>query len=167
MKSNSKKFDKNNLKTKNRYLTLAIHSKKISNDLVKLGVIDNKTKTISFPVFLKKYLYRDFIRGIFDSDGCFTFCKQTNRNDYVGRFSISGTKKLCETIQQIFLTKLNIPLTKLAKDNRCYSNFRTLGISRLSDLVKIYKFLYSDSKIHLNRKKHKFEEYFSIRKAKL
>jgi hypothetical protein len=94
MGSNSKFAYKTNKKTKNVYLTFYLYDKKISDDLVKLGVSDNKTKTIVFPdvSIVPRYLIRHFIRGIFDSDGCFTFCKQTGRKRLHGKIFIHGTK---------------------------------------------------------------------------
>ena len=51
--------------------TLAISNVKIYDDLIKLGIYPNKTKTVDFPNNKRvpdKYL-GDFIRGVFDGDG--------------------------------------------------------------------------------------------------
>lgn len=51
---------------------LQIGSKEIFNDLLKLGLTPNKSKTIDLPDVPDKY-FSHFIRGYFDGDGCITF----------------------------------------------------------------------------------------------
>ena len=47
---------------------LQIGSKKIFEDLVKLGMTPRKSKTLKLPAIPKKY-FQDFVRGYFDGDG--------------------------------------------------------------------------------------------------
>lgn len=48
---------------------LEVSSKEMCNDLINLGCTINKTKTIQFPN-IEESLYRHFIRGFMDGDGC-------------------------------------------------------------------------------------------------
>jgi len=51
---------------------LEISSEKLCEGLRCIGGICNKSKTIGFPCVPNKFM-RDFIRGIFDGDGCITY----------------------------------------------------------------------------------------------
>lgn len=55
--------------TNSNMMGIAIYSKKMFNDLVKHGVISNKTKIIR-PIKLDNDLVHHYWRGIFDGDGC-------------------------------------------------------------------------------------------------
>ena len=48
---------------------IQIGSKDIFNDLLKLGLTPNKSKTIRLPKIPKEFFF-DFVRGYFDGDGC-------------------------------------------------------------------------------------------------
>jgi hypothetical protein len=52
-----------------RYCKISFYSKQVYNDLIKLGVTENKSLTAEFPYIPKEYM-SDFIRGVFDADGC-------------------------------------------------------------------------------------------------
>ena len=69
----------------NTYYTLYINSKKISQDLINLGCIPNKSFTKQFPnedkVPLK--LQHHFIRGYFDGNGCIHTSKNYSQNTYI------------------------------------------------------------------------------------
>ena len=54
-----------------KYIRFSLGSKKIIQDLEKLGISQNKSFTVKVPCFDKKY-NAAFIRGLFDGDGGFT-----------------------------------------------------------------------------------------------
>src|SRR3989344_5923597 len=62
---------KNQFPEKDSY-RLQIGSKAMFNDLLKLGITPNKSKTIDLPEIPKNY-FSDFLRGYFDGDGCISF----------------------------------------------------------------------------------------------
>lgn len=49
---------------------LLVCSKKMCQDLLKLGIIPNKSLTLTFPTKVPQEFLRHFIRGYFDGDGC-------------------------------------------------------------------------------------------------
>ena len=53
-------------------LRMEIASKQMTNDLVRLGCIPNKTYFLKFPAYeiIPEFLFHHFIRGFFDGDGC-------------------------------------------------------------------------------------------------
>lgn len=147
-----------------------INNKQISQDLIKLGVIKNKTYTLKFPFFLEKKYYKDFIRGLFDSDGNFSYynivSKRTGTQSIIANFSISSTKDMANSINDIFSEFLGIPKTKMKIDKRLYENNGIYRCGSPSSMIKIYDFLYKDATVFLERKKQKFEKFFSLRKIK-
>lgn len=52
-----------------KYCKISLYSKEVYNDLINLGVKENKSLTSEFPYIPKEYM-SDFIRGVFDADGC-------------------------------------------------------------------------------------------------
>ena len=52
-----------------KYCKISLYSKQIYNDLIKLGVTENKSLTVEFPYIPKEYM-SSFLLGYFDGDGC-------------------------------------------------------------------------------------------------
>ncbi len=79
---------------------IRFYSEKIVRDLMRYGVIPNKTMTIRFPA-IKEELYSDFIRGYFDGDGC--ICenkKKKGRSSIVANFTC-GSIRFLEDLRAI------------------------------------------------------------------
>lgn len=57
--------------------TIAISRKDIVNRLVNYGITPNKSLTIEMPYIPKDYI-RDFVRGVFEGDGCISFKSPTS-----------------------------------------------------------------------------------------
>lgn len=124
-------------------------SKKIIEDLFRLGCVQNKTYRIDSPN-IKEELYRHFIRGYFDGDGCISIKK--NYSGKIFKFS-SSSIKILEWISDVF-KKQDIFFSDLRK----IKNYYELYTSKKENIYKIYDFFYTNSTIYLNRKKEKFEE---------
>lgn len=153
-------------KRSGKYVVMKIYNKTISEDLEKLGAIRNKTYTLKFPYFLEESLYRHFIRGVFDSDGCMSHYKIKSHGKYdctLCELTICGTRDIAQSINTLFSKTLDIPIRKLKLDKRVYNNFATYKNTHPQQILKIYEYLYKDADIYLNRKKAKFEEFFKIR----
>ena len=123
---------------------LTIHSKKMSGDLEKLGVIQNKTFKTSFPDISKEF-YNHFIRGYFDGDGCVLVRRGMERISFV------GTDAIINTIQDIFLEQLNLYKTVTYKRNK-EKNISTCYYKGKNSCKKIREYLYNESTIHFQRK---------------
>lgn len=150
---NNEKYRKKYKINRQDQYRMTIYSRKISSDLLKLGVINNKTTECHIPSFLTDENMRHFFRGLFDADGC--FCSSNNRL----KFKLSGNKYICEDTLFYLKNKLGITsnsLTKSKKSNICYS----FDVSGREDLQKLYHYLYNDATIFLERKKKICDEYF-------
>lgn len=132
-------------KNYSRRYSLQIGSKKIFNDLIKLGMTPNKSLTIKLPTIPEKY-FQHFVRGYFDGDGnvFFGFFKKSNRKKkssvFLNRFT-AGSK--------LFLQNLQTKLNKLIFTNG--SLYRSTDSWQLSystnDSKKLFKFMYNNNKI--------------------
>lgn len=144
---------------------LQIGSKRIFNDLLKLGFTPRKSKTLQFPSVPSKYLAH-FIRGYFDGDGCVHLGKylrkDRNRINWVfsSRFT-SGSK--------CFLQGLWRHLSKIVSGGTLYKKNRgfDLAFSR-QDSIALFRLMYDNvsSKLFLERKHDLFLEAFRVLKYK-
>lgn len=138
---------------------LTINSKKISNKLNEFGMTPNKTFKLTYPTWLDDDLYRHFIRGYFDGDGCVTF----NKINQQLCISFTGTDNMMLSIQKILMKSLKFSKTKLS--NRFperNNNTRSLLYFGNGNSRKFYEYLYGDSKIYMVRKKNKFEKHLKL-----
>ena len=87
------KIQKSNGKT---IYTLAITSKKLKEDVMKLGCVPRKSLILKWPTEVPVSLIRHFIRGLIDGDGCIS--KYSNTGRY--RLQLVGTQEICEGVQK-------------------------------------------------------------------
>ncbi len=146
LKSNHKiTVRKRNKNYKTSY-RLQIGSKIIFNDLLKLGLTPNKSKTIKLPKIPNKY-FSYFVRGYFDGDGnvTFGFFKKSDRKNkspiLFTRFT-SGSKDILETLKEKLSKIIN---TKgglyCSKEKAWRLNYST------NDSKKLFKFMYLNNNI--------------------
>lgn len=128
---------------------LKINSTTLCKDLMELGAIPKKSLICKFPS-IDKELYRHFIRGYFDGDGCIT----NNANYTKYNFSIVGGQEMLSAFKEIFDCKSAIYSIK-------HSLAYSLETSNKDSLIWIYNYLYKNSTIYMERKKEKFEKIMS------
>lgn len=150
-------------------VTIAITSKEIGEDLLKLGYDNRKTYTChKVPPIPKEYMHH-FIRGFFDGDGSIIV------NRRIADKRLSGYNKSCvftghnkdllkDVISQIGLTKGEYKFTEKKPHSReVKGNLATFGtnwivnISNRQSLIKVYNYLYKDANFYFKRKKDKFD----------
>ncbi len=126
---------------------LALGSKKISEDLIKLGCIPRKSLVLKFPNNnqLPKEFVNDFLRGYFDGDGCLSLSK----NDVSFKLSILGTKEFLQEISNMYGG------TPILKDKRHLHNTYYLRF-RTKEALLFLSDIYKDSDIYLSRKLEKY-----------
>ncbi|MGN0966721.1 MAG: LAGLIDADG family homing endonuclease [Candidatus Coprovivens sp.] len=161
--------------------TLTYSSKKMCEDLTKLGAFRNKSLTLKFPDFLDSKLMSHFIRGYFDGDGCvwngkrkkMTVKDSTRESGFRERiihnvkFTFTGNYEFINSLQDYLVsigivskkTKLNFSKAK-NKNNNTSENVCTMEYSGRKQLKRFYDFIYSEATIYMDRKKLKFEEIF-------
>lgn len=146
----------NSFGTETEYVETKVFSRKIKEDLIKLGCIKNKTLTLKFPneEQVPKNLIYHFIRGYLDGDGSIYHDKK--RNNLL--VSFLGTKDMMEGIQSVFNT--NVKIIPRQSKNTYYllqygGNIQTL---------KILDTIYFNCSRFLDRK---FNKYINFKKTYL
>lgn len=122
----------------------------MARDLEVYNIVPNKTFVLEWPKKLNKQLYRHFIRGYFDGDGCVSVGE-----NYVN-FNIVGASPLfLEEIQNILIKKCKVSKNKIYKKGD--SNAYRLFYGGRKMIRKIKEYLYEDATIYLDRKKQIFD----------
>ncbi|MCL5407033.1 MAG: LAGLIDADG family homing endonuclease [Patescibacteria group bacterium] len=137
---------------------LQIGSKKIFQDLVRIGFMPNKSNVMQFLTVPAKFLSH-FVRGYFDGDGHSNFChfKRKNRPS-LGKALLSGftsgSKDFLQELQLILQKNAQLTLGTL-----CFHlGYRLAYASK--DSNKLFKFIYKDCEksLYIVRKHLKFKE---------
>lgn len=123
---------------------VSIYNSKIVKDLVRHGCVNNKTFLIKFPD-IEAHLYRHFIRGYFDGDGC--IYKLKNRPN---SFSIS----IVSNFQFVSDIKDKLGYGKIYQSE----NIHILLFNKISEIKNFCEYIYKDSTIFLERKKQIFDK---------
>ena len=91
---------KNRLCNRKELYTFRIKCKELVIDLMNLGLTPRKSLTITDSIIPKNYQW-DFIRGLWDADGCIYFIKSKNINLLNPAISLVGNYPLLEGIKNI------------------------------------------------------------------
>lgn len=142
------KYDKRYNKTY-EHCSLRLYKSKIVNDLINLGVCQNKSHIIKFPQ-LKENMIIPFIRGYFDGDGCITLNKprECHRFDFT-----CGSIEFINELREILYNKYNINSYIVKEKNK---NVYRLNIRGLTNAYLFGCLLYENANIYLDRKYKKF-----------
>lgn len=136
----------------NKKVCLSINSFKICEDLLKLGVSQNKTYDINLPK-LSDNLMKYLILGIFDGDGSISI--DTARYNK-GNLTITGTKDIIFSISTIIKKECDVNCYIYERHKERNNNNYTLSISGNIQIIRLLDWLYDGSSIFLNRKYEKY-----------
>lgn len=137
---------------------LQIGSKEMVDDLYRLGMRENKTKSLAVPKVPSKH-FSDFVRGYFDGDG----------NVWIG--NVHRDRKTHTTVIQAVFTSCSVNFLKSLHSRLKQTGLKGgslvgshRGYSRLqfsvNDSLKLYKIMYnSHCTLFLKRKKVVFEKF--------
>lgn len=134
--------------TKKNSVILNVHGEKMVNDLVALGVVHNKTKTLTYPNWLRDDLIPHFMHGVLDGDGWASVSK--NNNVSVG--ICSGAKIFFDGMLR-FLIHHNIKFVTATTEDH---NYR-FEICSNNDRIRFLSLLFKDSPAIMKRKFLGFE----------
>ena len=138
---------------------LFINDTLFTKNLIKYGIIENRTNKKIFPNIKEKY-NKYFILGFFDGDGSIMF--YDNKQRIRSRFHIvSCNEEILKKIKEELSTKANVIFTKSSlhkKYTGCKKAYE-LETSTLSNIMKIYDYFYYNENIfYMKRKYDKFLE---------
>lgn len=141
---------------------LSITSRKMFEDLGRLGCHPRKSLTLTFPTAnqVPNHLIRHFIRGYFDGDGCITF--KTGRRFKNPFIQIEGTKEFLESLRECLNSKGIFVKTKLYKRHkRRKANAYNFRIGVAKSVKAMYHLMYDESTFWMKRKRDRFEGWIS------
>ncbi len=130
---------------------LNIVNKYFYKHLIDKGCFANKSLILEFPTDLQvpKELVRHFIRGYFDGDGSVYISSKKLSVELI------GTPEFISVCQSILMNEVGLNKTTLyAKKNT--KNTVRMRYSGTRQCIKIFKYLYEDSSVFLERKYNKF-----------
>jgi hypothetical protein len=147
-----------------------IKNKTMTESLISLGVVPNKTELLSFPSteVLSDKFYPDFIRGFFDGDGCISYNYITKpRKDRGNKIYTSLRKEInivcksndfiMEMLNVLKRNGINLNWNVNKRDN----NLNVIKTSSMSEIEKFYNYIYENSNPS-NRLKRKHEKFISL-----
>lgn len=142
---------------KNQY-RLLFFSSHLCEQLNDKGMVPNKSLILTVPT-LRNDLYSHFVRGYFDGDGSFCFrYTQDNKARYLT--TITSTQSFCEQIRQIIKDNVNIPCGNVY-DASCHNGVtKVLSISGMKQNNALFKWLYADAELYLERKYRKISAVY-------
>mgnify|MGYP001585093643 CR=1 FL=1 len=125
---------------------LLIDSKKLCENIQELGCVPNKSKIIQLPN-IPENMFRHFLRGYFDGDGCIT----SNGKNW-GSFVIISSYDFVTQLQLKFKKLFNIE-SAIHTSTGCYN----LTVKVRNDIILLFNYMYQNSTIYLDRKYNKFK----------
>lgn len=145
-----KDFVPNGTYSNNMMSSLTINSTELCADLIKHGIIPNKTGKESFPK-IRENLKRHFIRGFLDGDGWIT---SSNTGSITVGFISNYT--MLESIKSEINKSLNIKsIARIYNDYRSDKDIYYLEYSHRDDIEQFKKYLYHNAEFYLERKASK------------
>lgn len=124
---------------KYRYV-LVIGSKKMYYDLTALGLTQNKTHKLQFPLSLPKELYRPYLRGFTDGDGTISYHKRPKYHLLLCKLGCA-TQSFVEIIRDIICDELGLPKPMITqKKNMNFYVFSLSGYKAKKYLNWIYQY---------------------------
>lgn len=142
--------------TKHHIACLRLYSKKLVNTLIDLNFVENKTYRAEYPI-IDDNLFIPFLRGYFDGNGTISLCGRNLK------FSVCSNNKDFLTYVQNKLKELFNFTSYIHWNTACWK----LEMFRKAETFELYKMLYENSTIHLDRKYKKYLDYISQTKPRL
>ena len=154
-------------KGENIYSRINFSSKKLCDDLRKLGIYENKSLTYNKLPNIPDNLMHHFIRGYFDGDGSinrsgsWTYhskIKNTYSDHYYIRYKVCiiATYDFCVNLNNYIKDKINYN-GKIRKHNK--SEMYYYNIYDKKALKNFYEYIYKDATIYLNRKYNIWKDF--------
>lgn len=131
-------------------------SKYFCEKLEELGLPERKTFCLHFPKYIPKEYLRDYIRRIFDGDGCVSV---THKGKARGMTDIAGYPNFLKELKTAIEEVLSINIVFYQNKENCAH----LKINRQEDIKIFLDWMYKDSTLYLKRKYQRYQEFLSIR----
>ena len=120
---------------------------------MELGVPADKSFKIRFPEWLNEELYRHFIRGYFDGDGCIGVSQRGWKSTSI---QFCGNLEFLTAIRNILTQNTSIEMNLYSEQHSCVYDLKKGGIH---NIYPILNYLYKDSAIYLQRKYDRYVDF--------
>lgn len=147
---------KNYTRNNKNYIKLDVNSKYLITQLLKYNITSNKTLSAKYPQMIAKEYNKHFIRGIIDGDGCIYIPKSNRDSPCV---LLIGTRDICDNVSEILNKELNLKSYFCKVHDQDISIMTEIKISNFKQCKKMLDWLYKDSKIYLDRKYDKYNNF--------
>lgn len=131
-----------------------ISCKKMIEDLISLGCVENKTHDLKGIPDIKNEFKKYFLLGFYDGDGI----ASVGKTGYMG---FCGTEAMMENISSFLEIELKIKHKKVYFNK--FNHIYYLQYTTKEEIKKIFEYFYNDTNIpYLIRKKNKIENYLKV-----
>ncbi len=137
---------------------LSVYSRKIADDLRKLGVVKNKTKIMRYRGGVPDKFLSSFFRGLIDGDG--TFC--LGKNGWLHCNLVSASKRFIDDLHEV-VTRVGFKCSVGHSSTKYKGGKSTIFVLRAStskkEVIRFIRWLYnSNSDFYLRRKREKVQD---------
>lgn len=153
------RVDKKHGWTSKPQVEIRVHSKKMAEDLIKLGCAARKSLTLEWPKNLPEEFINSSVLGYFDGDGCVS-CSLKQKK-WVGYCAdIVSSIKFIEDASKIIKNKLNITFSISIRRGGLGDNYYSrLSIASYDNIIKFMDWIYKDVPyLALKRKYDRFQQ---------
>ena len=139
---------------------LVVSNRVFYEHLINHGLIPNKSYYAKFPFHINHELYKSFILGVFDGDGCLYHHEASNYN----HITITGTSEICDAIGDIIEDALNIKKHIYVAQNSITidKNTRVLSFGGNVQVKRFLDWLYDGEQLYMLRKYNKYCSIYNI-----
>lgn len=136
--------------------TISIARKDIMDKLIDYGIPPNKSLILKMPYIPTQYM-RDFVRGVFEGDGCITYKKNLSPKIVFASGSNDFLYGLGEAIEKQTGLKVHVYVDKKNTYSLSYDSPKAIDI--------LFKYMYKGipQVLVLDRKYNKFIEYYELK----
>lgn len=146
---------KNGYNPGTKYCRLIFCGKKIFNDAISQGIVEQKTNKLKPPQNIPEELYRHYIRGYMDGDGSITLSSTI----MAYKIRLLGTYDILVDIENHLLSKINIHKVSKYYKRKSEQTVMQYEIGGNLQVRKVLDFLYEDATIYLDRK---YDRYIDL-----
>jgi hypothetical protein len=147
---------KNNKGKEFEYVSLNMYSEYMSRHLATLGIIERKSKLITFPEWLDKSLYKHFIRGLIDGDGWIYLAENNRLSPNVG---LICTRQINDKLSILFEKQLGLKSYLCKANKQDFDVMCEIRIKNYHQTKILLDWLYKDATIYLKRKYDLYQNF--------